>query len=240
MLLRSLSLKNIRSYNDGEETRLDLPEGIVLFEGDIGSGKSTLLYALEFALFGFSDMKGAHILSEGRKEGKVTLKFESAGAEYTIERKLRLRGDDVVQDECQIRRGAERERLSPSDLKERVVAILGFNEPTHPKAESLVYRYAVFTPQEQMKVILIENTDDRLHVIRRVLGAQSYQVAAENSEIVERKIKEAAYGLRKSSEDLEEKKSGSEELARAIGRLETAIPGLRNASAAAAMVGEAV
>lgn len=33
MLLRSLALRNIRSYNDGEETRLDLPEGIILFRG---------------------------------------------------------------------------------------------------------------------------------------------------------------------------------------------------------------
>ena len=233
MLLRSLSVRNIRSYNDGEETTLDLPEGIVLFEGDIGSGKSTLLYALEFALFGFSDMKGAHILSEGKKEGKVTLRFESGGEEHTIERRLRARGNDVVQDECYIISEGGRERLSPSDLKERVVAILGFNEPTHPKAESLVYRYAVFTPQEQMKEILVQNTDDRLHVIRRVLGAQSYQVAAENSEIVEKKIRESAYGLRKSSDDLEEKKAGFEEKGRAMGRLESAIPGLRAAEASA-------
>ena len=82
MLLRSLSMKNIRSYNEGEEVRLDIPEGVVLFEGDIGSGKSTILYALEFALFGLSDMKGAHLLSEGRKEGKVSLTFESGGTTY--------------------------------------------------------------------------------------------------------------------------------------------------------------
>lgn len=236
MLLRSLTLKNVRSYNDGEETSLELPEGVVLFEGDIGSGKSTLLYALEFALFGFSDMKGAHILSEGREEGKVILRFESGGTEYSVERKLRLRGTVVAQDECFISSGGERERLSPSDLKERVVAILGFNEPTHPKAESLVYRYAVFTPQEQMKEILLQNTDDRLHVIRRVLGAQSYQVAAENSEIVGKRIREIGYGLKKSSEDLEEKRAESERKGRAIGSLEAAIPGLRSAEASASQL----
>lgn len=234
MIVRNLVLRNIRSYNDGEETRLDLPEGVVLFEGDIGSGKSTLLYALEFALFGFSDMKGAHLLSEGKKSGRVSLTFESDGTEYTIERNLKVRGEDVVQDECHITSGGERERLSPSDLKERVVSILGFNEPTHPRAESLVYRYAVFTPQEQMKEILTQNPENRLHVIRRVLGAQSYQVAAENSELVEKRLKEVAYGHKKAAEDLEEKKDDMDEKSRTIAQLESDIPRLREREATAA------
>ena len=226
MLVRRIALRNIRSYNDGGETRLELPDGVVLFEGDIGSGKSTLLYALEFALFGFSDMKGSHLLSEGRKEGRVSVTFESGGTEYTIDRRLKVKGNEVVQDECYISTGDERTRLSPSDLKERVVSILGFNEPTHPRAESLVYRYAVFTPQEQMKEILLQNPEERIHVIRRVLGAQSYQVAADNSDIVGKKVKELAYGLKKTSEDLEEKKDEMEEKSRAIAQLESEIPGL--------------
>jgi DNA repair protein SbcC/Rad50 len=226
MLVRSLALRNIRSYNGGEETRLDFPEGVVLFEGDIGSGKSTLLYALEFALFGLSDTKGTYLLSEGRREGSVSLTFESGEEEYSIDRKLKAKGDDVVQDECYITTRGKRVRLSPSDLKERVVGILGFNEPTHPRAESLVFRYAVFTPQEQMKEILTQNSEERLHVIRRVLGAQSYQVAAENSELVERRVKEISHGLKKASEDLEEEKDEMDERSRAIAQLESDIPGL--------------
>ena len=232
MLLRTLSMRNIRSYNDGEEIQLGIPEGVVLFEGDIGSGKSTILYALEFALFGLSDTKGAHLLSEGRKEGKVSLTFESAGVEYKVERGLKVRGSDVVQGECHLTSNGERERLSPGDLKERIVSILGFNEPTHPRAESLVYRYAVFTPQEQMKEILTQNADERLHVIRRVLGAQSYQVAAENSDVVAKRIRELGYGLKKASEDLQEKKEEVEKRSRTIAELESEIPGLRRAEAA--------
>ena len=232
MLLRSLSMNNIRSYNDGEETRLDIPEGVVLFEGDIGSGKSTILYALEFALFGFSDMKGAHLLSEGRREGKVSLTFESGENEYTVERGLRTRGGEIIQGECYLTSDGERERMSPSDLKERIVSILGFNEPTHPRAESLVYRYAVFTPQEQMKQILTQGADERLQVVRRVLGAQSYQVAAENSDVVTKRIREIGYGLRKASEDLQQKKDEVEERSKTMAELESIIPKLRQLEAA--------
>ena len=233
MLIRRLVIRNIRSYG-GEETALDLPEGVILIEGDIGSGKSSLLYALEFALFGLSDLKGSYLLNEGRKDGRVSVTFETDGTEYTIERSLRVKGADVVQDECRISTSGEWERLSPSDLKERVVSILGFNEPTHPKAESLVYRYAVFTPQEQMKQILTQNSEERLQVIRRVLGAQSYQVAAENSATVEKKVREAAFGRRKAAEDLEEKKDEVEEASEALARLESDIPRIERRETAAA------
>ena len=233
MLVRRLTLKNIRSYNDGEETALDLPDGVVLFEGDIGSGKSTLLYAIEFALFGFSDLKGSHLLSEGKQAGRVSITFESGGTEYTILRHLKARGNEVVQEDCYIYADGERTKLSPSDLKERVVSILGFNEPTHPKAESLVYRYAVFTPQEQMKEILVQNPEDRMHVIRRILGAQSYQVAAENSETIERAIKEIAHALNRESEDLEAREEEMEATAKGVADLEGELPKLKEGEARA-------
>jgi len=231
MLVRKLTLKNIRSYNDGEETTLDLPEGVVLFEGDIGSGKSSLLYAIEFALFGFSDLKGSHLLSEGKSAGKVSVSFESGGTEYTILRHLKARGDEVVQEDCYIYANGERTKLSPSDLKERVVSILGFNEPTHPKAESLVFRYAVFTPQEQMKEILVQNPEDRMHVIRRVLGAQSYQVAAENSETVEHSIKEFVHDLSRESEELEAREDEMKATTKEVADLDREIPELEEAEA---------
>jgi DNA repair exonuclease SbcCD ATPase subunit len=235
MLVRSVSLRNVRSFNDDEEARVEIPEGIVLFEGDIGSGKSTLLYAIEFALFGLSDMKGAYLLSEGRREGRVSVVIEAGGIEYTIERKLRAKNDEVSQDECSISSGGSKERLSPSDLKERVVSILGFNEPTHPRAESLVYRYAVFTPQEQMKSILTQNADDRLHVVRRVLGTQSYQVAVENSAVVERRIGKMSYGLQKASDDLAEKRKELGEMSDALEHLRRKIPSLESEAKAAEM-----
>jgi exonuclease SbcC len=233
LLVRRLTLKNIRSYNDGEETALDLPEGVVLFEGDIGSGKSTLLHAIEFALFGFSDLKGSHLLSERKQSGRVSITFESGGTEYTILRHLRARGEGIIQEDCYISTNEERTKLSPSDLKERVVSILGFNEPTHPKAESLVYRYAVFTPQEKMKDILVQNPEDRMHVIRRILGAQSYQIAAENSETIERAIKDIAHDLNRESEDLEAREDELKAAAEGIADLERELPMLKDAQAKA-------
>jgi DNA repair protein SbcC/Rad50 len=232
MLLRRIALKNIRSYNDGEEVVVDLPDGTVLFEGDIGSGKSTLLYAVEFALFGLSDVKGGHLLSEGKKYGHVEITFLADGREYLVKRGLKRRGPEVVQEECSISAGGVKETLSPTDLKQRIVAILRFNEPTHPRAESLVYRYAVFTPQEQMKEILLQNVETRFQVLRRVLGVQSYEVATDNSTLVARKVAEMSYGLRKASSDLEETKTDLKERSRALADLDSKMPGLEETESA--------
>lgn len=226
MLVRSVSVRNIRSYNDGAETSVVFPEGVTLLEGDVGSGKSSILYALEFALFGFSDMRGTYLLSEGKADGRVAVVVEVSGQAYKIERGLRRRGDEVFQENCFITTGGERTKLSPSDLKERVVSLLGYNEQTHPKAESLVYRYAVFTPQEQMKQILSQGPEERLQVLRRVLGVQAYQTAAENSKVLEKRIERIAYGLGKASEDVEEKKSMLESMRKAMSELGESIPDL--------------
>ncbi|HUI86213.1 MAG TPA: SMC family ATPase [Nitrososphaerales archaeon] len=226
MLVRQLVLRNIRSYNSDEEVEVEIPEGVILFEGDVGSGKSTLLYAIEFALFGFSDVKGGHLLSEGRSQGHVEVSFCAEGKEYVVKRGLRRRGDDVVQEECYIAAEGSKVKLSPSDLKQRTVSILRFNEPTHPRAYSLVYRYAVFTPQEQMKEILLQDSDTRLQVIRRVLGVQGYQVAADNAELVGRRIGELSTGLRKASEDLQDEKSELEARTKALQGLDSRLPEL--------------
>src|SRR5437667_1872247 len=150
MLLREVAIKNIRSYNDDVEVVVEFPEGVVLFEGDVGSGKSTILYAVEFALFGTADVRGAHLLSEGKQTGHVKLKFSVDGKDMEVRRGLVRRKKSVAQEKCYIVEDGRRTDMSPSDLKERVIGIMKFNEPSNPRAESLVYRFAVFTPQEQM------------------------------------------------------------------------------------------
>jgi exonuclease SbcC len=54
MILNSIMIENIRSYN---EEVIDFPRGITLFEGDMASGKSTILMGIEFALFGLGSQK---------------------------------------------------------------------------------------------------------------------------------------------------------------------------------------
>lgn len=232
-LLTHLSLKNIRSFNDGSEVSIDLPEGTVLFEGDVGSGKSTILYAVEFALFGLGDMSGGYLLSEGTDSGHAKVKLTHGGRNLEVYRGLRRTGGNVIQENCYISEDGTRTELSPGDLKQRVISLLGFNEPSHPRAESLVFRYAVFTPQEQMKEIIQRNPDERLLVIRRVLGIQSYQVAAENSDLLHKRLRNEARETGAATEDLEETEAEAARQQSRIEDLDSRIPRLQDEEAAA-------
>ncbi len=233
MLLREVAIKNIRSYNEDEEAVVEFPEGVVLFEGDVGSGKSSILYAVEFALFGTAEVSGAHLLSEGKQNGHVRLKFSVDGKELEVRRGLVRRKESVGQEKCYIVEGGKRTDMSPADLKERVIGLMKFNEPSNPRAESLVYRFAVFTPQEQMKEIIQKDSEDRLRVLRRVLGISEYQLAAENSDVVEQRIKRDAYGLKKASEDLEEREALASTLSSEIAQLGKRLPILEDKRSAA-------
>ena len=153
MILNSIMLENIRSYN---EEVIDFPRGITLFEGDLGSGKSTILMGIEFALFGLGDQKPGALLATKAEQGSVTLSFTVDKENYEVKRTLKRKGTSISHDarNTYIKIGDEKEPLSPSDLKQRVLQILKFNEPGGAKAISRIFRYAVFTPQEEMKRVL--------------------------------------------------------------------------------------
>ncbi len=152
MILKAVQLDNIRSY---EAAEFQLPAGTILFQGDIRSGKSTILYAVEFALFGLGSFDGGFLLKNGNNEGSVTLTFDVNGEEYEVHRGLKKRerkgaGEhSVVQTDCWLKLpDSGKLPLSAGELKEEVLKILNFNEPSNPRAQSAIYRTAVFTPQD--------------------------------------------------------------------------------------------
>ena len=163
--------------------------GKTMFEGDIGSGKSTILMAIEFAFFGLGSETGGSLLKVGETEGSVRMEFEVDGKEYEITRGLLRRGQRVHQTHGRIRMPEGELQLSPSELKEKMLEILTFNEAPDPKAQSRIYRYAVYTPQEDMKSILAMAPDDRLQILRRAFGVEDYRIAVHNSENLVREMK---------------------------------------------------
>jgi exonuclease SbcC len=148
MIIRSLKLKNIRSYLD-EEVRF--PEGSTLLSGDIGSGKTTILLALEFAIFGLlrGQLSGSSLLRHGKNEGFVELKLEVDGQAVTIRRNLK-RGQTVKQEAGYIIINGKRVEGTPVELKSKILELIGYPEELLTKSKSLMYRYTVYTPQEEM------------------------------------------------------------------------------------------
>lgn len=200
MILKSLTLENIRSYN---QQTITFPMGTTLFEGDIGSGKSTILMAIEFALFGLGSEKGGALLKAGAKKGLVTLSFEVDGKEYQACRSLEKKAKGIQQSDCSLKTDDTITQLSASEMKEKILDILSFNEPPDPKAGSYIYRYAIFTPQEEMKAIIWMRADSRLQTLRKAFRIEDYRIALDNSSGFARSLKEKSNRLAAHASDLE-------------------------------------
>jgi len=201
VIIKSLTLENIRSYKD--QTTIQFPTGTLLFEGDIASGKSTMLYAIEFALFGLGDMKASSLLRNGARRGDVKLTFEVDGKEYEVHRGLAKKGKIVQQEDCRIDGPEGRAVLSATELKEKILQILGFNEPANPRAQSVIYRYAIFTPQEEMKEVILKDADERLQTLRKAFRIEDYKIATDNTSTVLSRIRDRTRFLEGATQDID-------------------------------------
>lgn len=205
MILKALTLKNIRSY---VEQQIEFPSGSLLLAGDIGSGKSTILLAIEFALFGLlrGDVEGTALLRHGSREGHVELSFELEGKEYSIRRVLKRTKDRVAQDAGWLMHDGIRKDGTAQELKAWILELLGYPKEFLSKSKSLLFRYTVFTPQEEMKRILFEDKEARLETLRRVFDVDKYKRIKENATIYVRSLKEERKRLEGFTQDLEGKK----------------------------------
>jgi len=218
MLVKKLKMENIRSYKEAE---VEFPRGRTLFEGDIGAGKSTILIAIEFALFGLGSSKASSLLRVGESKGSVELEFEANGKDYWVRRALARKAGSVQQVEGKLRGPEGEEDYPASEMKERILGILSFREPTDPKSRSLIYQYAIYTAQEEMKQIIGLRPDLRLQILRRAFGVEEYKLAMENARdlLTQMRGKRGQFetasrgisSLRKEVEELEGKAGRGEE-----------------------------
>ncbi|MBI5036810.1 AAA family ATPase [Candidatus Micrarchaeota archaeon] len=217
MRLESLEIENIRSYSSA---RISFQEGVTLLEGDVGSGKSTLLYAIEFALFGLGDLKAGHLLRHGADEGKVKLSLEVEGKKITVQRNLERKNGPTRQAAGWIEEDGLRTEYSPEEMKKQMLNLLQFRENPSSRATSWIFRYAVFTPQEQMKEILSLRAEERLQTLRKAFGVEEYRNAQENALILQRSLREDARWLEGEASDLQDWRLKKEQVEEKLRELE--------------------
>ena len=211
MLFKRIILHNIRSYAHQE---IAFPEGIFLLRGDIGAGKSTILLGIEFALFGIKQkaLTGTMLLRHGALEGYVELEFMIDEQQIIIRRYLKRAKDTVKQETGYILVNGTKTEGSPIELKSAILDILGYPSELVSKSKDLIYRYTLYTPQEEMKQIIAEEPEIRLDLIRRVFGIDKYKRIRENAMILQRELRERRRHLEGFALDLEIKKKQVEEL----------------------------
>ena len=204
MIIQRILLSNIRSYTSPPP--IELTTGVTLFEGDIGSGKSTILSALEFGFFGLGDIEGEHLLRHGEKTGSVLIEFSVNSKNYKVYRSLERKRTSISQNEGYIVENGVKTDYSVSEMKTRILKILNFNESPKPKTSSLIYRYAIFTPQEMMKDVLFQPVERRLETLRRAFRVEDYSTIANNASIMIDWLGTEIELLKRQTSDINEKK----------------------------------
>lgn len=201
MILRKIKVENIRSYLNQE---INLPEGSVLLAGDIGSGKSSLLLAIEFALFGLQkgELAGSALLRNGKYNGSVELHVNIDNREIIIHRALKRTKTGINQDECYIIAEGIKKQLTPIETRQIVLNLLNYPKEALTK-NPIIYRYTVYTPQEQMKQILLDDNETRINSIRKIFNLDKYGRIKDNSKIIIDKLKERVNAMSGAIIDLE-------------------------------------
>src|SRR3989339_113241 len=186
MQLKKIKLKNIRSY---QEEEIEFVKGSTLLSGDIGSGKTTILLAIEFALFGLQPgQKGTSLLRNGEEDGEVKIEFEVDNKEIIIERKLK-KGKTITQDYSAITIDGKKDEISVTELKNTVLELLNYPKE-FSKKQNILYKFTVYTPQEEMKQIILQDSETRINTLRHVFGIDKYKQILENTSIIMTNIRE--------------------------------------------------
>ncbi len=215
MIIKKIKLENIRSYLNEE---IEFPDGSVLLSGDVGSGKSSILLAIDFALFGLTRgvLSGNALLRNGKNEGSVELYLDLDGKEIIIKRGLKRDDKSVTQNSGFILIDGIKGDGSAIELKAKVLELLNYPKDLITKSKNLIYRFTVYTPQEEMKRILVEDSEERLEILRRVFDIDKYKRIRENCVIVIKKLKERVREGELLASGLEEKKVERDQLEKEI------------------------
>jgi len=186
MRIKKIQVENLRSY---EKQEINFPKGSTLLSGDIGTGKTSILLAIEFALFGLQPgQKGTSLLRSGTEAAKVVLEFEIEGQNIIIERTLK-KAKTINQDYASVKINDERFEGSVTEIKNKVLELLEYPSE-FAKKTNLLYKFTVYTPQEEMKQIILEPKDIRLNTLRHVFGIDKYKRIEENSLLLTSRIRE--------------------------------------------------
>lgn len=211
MLVNSIFLENIRSYST---QNIDFSSNSTLLKGDIGSGKSTILYALEFALFGIlrGELSGESLLRHGAKNGRVLLDFNVDNTNVVIERTLKRTKESVEQSAGSIVINGVKQDYTPVELKSKIFELLGYPKNGLTKNKNNVYRYTIYTPQEEMKKIIYEDNEVRLNLLRNIFDLDKYKRIRENAGIFLKYFREKRKFYEGNLLDFETKKKDFEEI----------------------------
>lgn len=218
MKIKKVILENIRSY---EKETIEFKSGITLLSGDIGSGKSTVLLAMEFAFFGLvkGKINSDGLLRNGKKQGSVSLFFEINNEEVIIKRNLKKSSKSIKQETGFLTINGVEQELTPTEIRAKIIDLLGYPKEFVTKSPSAIFRFTVYTPQEDIKLILSESPESRVEIIRKIFNIDKYKLIKNNVSLYVKEINARIREDKAKTEDLEDLRKEKNEIKEGIKEL---------------------
>lgn len=218
MLIKSLELKNIKSYS--KET-IDFFEGINGICGENGHGKTTILEAIGYALFDFLPFNHSDFLRHGEKSGFVAVTVEGKDEiEYTISRKIGTGSDYFI-----------RTPVGEIKGKKDVQSWLAGNVFRSIRSEEelpTLFENAIGVPQGTFTTAFLEAARNRKIIFDNILKVEEYKTAFDNLLPVLNAIKKTIEEMEREIIPLQTRTEKYPEFKNEKMALQTEIDGLKN------------
>jgi exonuclease SbcC len=153
-----------------------------------------------------AEVNAAYLVRHGATHAEVLVGFEGPGHRYEIFlrfRRLRRKGQETFEAErIRFTENGAGTAYSATELRQRVIDLLGFPDNPSPQAHSDLWRWAVYVPQERMRDILGARPQERLETVRKALGVEQYRTAAENAQGLSADLRRSAVSRRAEADRL--------------------------------------
>jgi len=95
----------------------------------------------------------------------------------------------------------EKIESSVTEIKSKIVSLLGY-PLEFVKKNNILFRYTVFTPQENMRQIIYDDKEIRLNTLRKVFNIDKYKKIKENAQFIAKELRSKKRALEETITDI--------------------------------------
>jgi len=152
------------------------------------------------------------LLRKGEISGGVEINFVVDNKDVIIRRNLKKSSRGISQTSGHVVINGVKRDLTAQEIKSQVIDLLGYPKDLLGKNKNYIFRYTLYTPQEEMKFILQDNSEVRLDVLRKVFNVDKYKNIRNNCQFYLKKLRKEILILKTRIEPLEKLGSEREEI----------------------------